>query len=436
MVVVCMGARGSLPVSAQDFIEQVHILAEQGDAEAQAALGRLYGTGTGAEQDYVEALRWFRRAAAQGVADAEYALGVWYVDGRGGLEPDDMEALRWFRRAAAQRVADAQNVLGYWYLNGRGGLEQSDEDAVRWFREAADQDLPGAQVQLGLAYEMGRGVEPDDVEALRWFRRAATQRDVERPLRWFRSDLITVADGREHLERVANRRSMGTGRWYDAEGEQRIRITAEQGAAKAQYQLGDMYRRGVGLKRNYAEALHWYREAAEQGLADGYYGLGLLAHGRGDLEEALRWYREVAEQGVAYGQYEVAHMLADVWEGDRRSNDAEAARLYHAAAEQGFAKAYCNLAGMYEYGLGVEQDDAEAARWQRLCDAEVDDYPWWWSDTPGGRPLDEYEMAARYEYGVGVEQDDAEAIRWYGMAAEQEHLISELAQSAVERLEK
>jgi len=44
------------------------------------------------------------------------------------------------------------------------------------------------------------------------------------------------------------------------------RKAAEQGFAKAQYNLGVKYANGQGVKRDHAEAVRWYRKAAEQGL--------------------------------------------------------------------------------------------------------------------------------------------------------------------------
>jgi TPR repeat protein len=35
-----------------------------------------------------------------------------------------------------------------------------------------------------------------------------------------------------------------------------------------------MYEKGQGLAQDYAEALKWYRKAADQGNADAQYGLG------------------------------------------------------------------------------------------------------------------------------------------------------------------
>ena len=48
--------------------------AEQGVAEAQFALGLLYYIGNGVPQDYAEAAGWFRKAAVQGNKDAKEAL--------------------------------------------------------------------------------------------------------------------------------------------------------------------------------------------------------------------------------------------------------------------------------------------------------------------------------------------------------------------------
>ena len=62
-------------------------------------------------EDDAEAVRWYRLAAEQGDASAQYSLGVMYDFGRGVLE-DDAEAVRWYRLAAEQGDADAQNRLG------------------------------------------------------------------------------------------------------------------------------------------------------------------------------------------------------------------------------------------------------------------------------------------------------------------------------------
>ena len=66
---------------------------------------------------------------------------------------------------------------------------------------------------------------------------------------------------------------------------------AEQGYARAQYDLGVMYDEGDGVPENDVEAVRWFRLAAEQGNALAQYNLGLMyANGRGVPQTNLRAY--------------------------------------------------------------------------------------------------------------------------------------------------
>ena len=84
-----------------------------------------------------------------------------------GVLKDDAEAIRWYRLAAEQGLADAQYNLGVKYANGEDVLK-NDVEAVRWFRLAADQSYAWAQSRLGAMYANGEGVLKDDAEAVRW----------------------------------------------------------------------------------------------------------------------------------------------------------------------------------------------------------------------------------------------------------------------------
>ena len=70
----------------------------------------MYNNGQGVPQDYQEAARWYRKAAEQGNANAQYNLGIMYYNGR-GVPEDDSEAVRWFKKAAAQGYANAKKTL-------------------------------------------------------------------------------------------------------------------------------------------------------------------------------------------------------------------------------------------------------------------------------------------------------------------------------------
>ncbi len=79
------------------------------------------------------------------------------------------------------------------------------------------------------------------------------------------------------------------------------RPLAEQGNAKAQFNLGVMYDRGLGVPQDYAEAVKWYRKAAEQGNARAQRALGIMyRYGYGvakDFVLAHMWYDLAAAQG-------------------------------------------------------------------------------------------------------------------------------------------
>lgn len=89
---------------------------------------------------------------------------------------DDATAVDWFRKAADQGLADAQTMLGIAYDTGKG-VGQDDVAAASWYRKAADQGNVHAQSQLGLMYEKGRGVAQDYVAAASWYRKAAERGD-------------------------------------------------------------------------------------------------------------------------------------------------------------------------------------------------------------------------------------------------------------------
>jgi TPR repeat protein len=60
----------------------------------------MYYKGNGVPQDYVEAVKWFRLAAAHGNAEAQSNLGVMYYKGN-GVPQDYVQAYKWFSLAAA-----------------------------------------------------------------------------------------------------------------------------------------------------------------------------------------------------------------------------------------------------------------------------------------------------------------------------------------------
>ena len=75
-----------------------------------------------------------------------------------------------------------------------------------------------------------------------------------------------------------------------------------------------MFYKGDGVPQDYAETVRWLRRAAEQGEARAQFNLGHMFHnGEGvaqDYAEAVRWFRRAAGQGHAMAQFNLGVMFA------------------------------------------------------------------------------------------------------------------------------
>jgi TPR repeat protein len=80
--------------------------------------------------------------------------------------------VEWFRKAADQGHAGAQFNLGNEYKRGVG-LTQDNSKATHWWRKAAQKGLLQAQHNIGMAYYFGSGIKQDRNKAMFWFRTAA-----------------------------------------------------------------------------------------------------------------------------------------------------------------------------------------------------------------------------------------------------------------------
>ena len=123
-------------------------------------------------------IKQLRLAAEQGVAEAQFRLGVMYATGR-GIPQDDQEAVKWFRLAAEQGGADAQYTLELRYVRGEG-VSQDYQEAAMWLRLAAEQGHASAQYSLGFRYARGDGVPQDYVQAHKWLNLAASRTTPEK----------------------------------------------------------------------------------------------------------------------------------------------------------------------------------------------------------------------------------------------------------------
>jgi hypothetical protein len=177
---------------------------------------------------------------------------------------------------------------------------------------------------------------------------------------------------------------------------------AEEGHAFAQVNLGMSYAAGqAGVAQDYAEAVRWFRKAADQNSALGQLYLGnMYAGGFGvakDPAQAVRWYRMAAAQGNAGAEFNLGNMYG---KGEGVPKDESEAAVWHKkAAEHGNEAAMIALGISYGLGRGVPQDYAAAVRWFRI-------------GAERGNAMAEFRLANMYAEGHGVPQDYVAAFTW------------------------
>jgi localization factor PodJL len=118
--------------------------------------------------------------------------------------------------------------------------------------------------------------------------------------------------------------------WFDR--------AARKGLTAAQFRLGALYEKGLGVNKDLAVARDFYRAAADKGHGKAMHNLAVLyaegINGAPDYRAAAEWFRKAAERGITDSQY--------------------------------------NLAILYARGVGVEQDLVQAYKWFFLAAQEGD----------------------------------------------------------------
>ena len=347
--------------------------AEAGNADAQFNLGIAWINGSAGTVDYEKARYWWEKAAAQGQRIAQYNLGVLYDEGR-SVSQDYRLAAQWYRKAAQQGFISAQYNLGNLYRDGKG-VPQNAYIARDWQEKAAAQGDRDAMYALGSLYQQGAlGISGNGQHALAsyWLEQAAMRGDAKAQyeLSW-RS---RYGYGIEKNQETANR-------W--------LQQAAENGNVEAQYRLGVCYYNGcfAEFRQDKRTGREWLEKAAAQGDSDMRFLIGMEYFFGSDYDDARRWLQPVVTSESDYASMAVS--LLDTI--DRAQDKKRPAAPANTAASP------------HEPSAPPRDAAAEAAEWQRRAEA--------------GDARAQYQLYFRYSLGDGVKQDQETANRWLQQAA-------------------
>jgi|GEM_PF-4774588 len=143
----------------------------------QYYVGLMYENGDGTQKDYIEAAKWYSRAAAEGQIDAQLHLAYLFREGK-GLPVSLAQAGFWFRKAAEMGNLRAQKELAGMCLEGIG-VDRNAVEAAKWFHKVAEKGDVASQVKLGDLCAKGLGVSLNLVEAQMWYILADKKGDRE-----------------------------------------------------------------------------------------------------------------------------------------------------------------------------------------------------------------------------------------------------------------
>ncbi|ASK26460.1 hypothetical protein BG910_00715 [Neisseria chenwenguii] len=280
--------------------ELYHQAAERGLTAAHWQLGLQYRYGQGVAQDAQRAAFHLKAAAENGLPQAQTALAEI-------LLPNDAEqALHWFQTASDAGSSDADAALAEIYLLGKHVPRDAEKARLLAERAAESGHSDGLRL-LGDIYRYGLGVETDAEKARQYYRKAADAGNIAAYQKLLSDSALNNQSDYSETKAAA--------------------LKLQQ--AEALYQQANAAHYGLMQQQNYAEALSFYRKAAQLGHRKAQTNLGMMYY---------------SAQGVA-------------------QDYAQAAQWFEAAALQGDTMAQYNLACLHFHGMGVPRNAETACTW-------------------------------------------------------------------------
>ena len=365
----------------------------------------LYGTKE-KKPDFRKAFPLLLLEARRGNGYACYDLGRMYLLGQ-GCEENEEEAQRWFRDAleafqTAETFAEKKGYLRYRIgkCNAYGhGTEQNYEKAARWFQQAVDENNPFAAYALAGQYLRGQGVEQSNAKAYSLFYMAATHE--KQPNAYSQYQL-----GKMYRDGIGTAVDLEQSRmWYAKAYAGFLAMEETMADDKLYYRLGSMNMTGTGTEVDLEKARYYFEKAAELGNADALYGLGKLYLKQKfpdfDPAKAVEYLEESAAKDNAFAKYQLGKLLC---QGELVPKDiARGLPLLEELAENGvtFASYIAGKVYLREEGW---QDIKKAILYFRQA-------------AEDGNSFAEYQLGKIYYFGNGVRADKEKGLEYLKEAA-------------------
>ena len=242
-------------------------------------------------------------------SDAQLVLGRLYL-GWQGFAKDEKKALRWTERSVRNGNEEAFKMLILLYQQGEH-IPKDEKKAVEWLEYGANKNMSWAAHNAGWAYQMGLGVEKDCKTAEKYYKQAydlGSSTSAANILFLYHGDDCNFDDDKERFK------------W--------AKILVEQGDARAYPLVGIYYVEGMGVQKDEAEGMRWFKKSAELKDPIGMYNLSRAYVAGTNNEKDLDAAADLAMASYSAGQEEALDMVLAIANAYLREDPPQKEKAY------------------------------------------------------------------------------------------------------------
>jgi TPR repeat protein len=371
----------------KEHLPQLQEASDSGDPIAKTKLANCYANGWVLDRDINRALTLYEEASNLGYTEAQFRLGLCHYLGEGTVQ-NRVKAQASFKQAnsfghlgaetflaveSASKAFDTEPEVGNLILNGiRAIFEHKVVEAAPFLDQAQKSLEKKETLRNAVQYMLGYVYEQSSIDS-----------DAKQKYRSAYFCGLSFAIKR-----------------FDPWELYQIRLQAEDGKAKFQYQLGNRYLKGEGVNADESMAIFWLTKAATQGLGNAQCDLSELylqkyrSEQTGEARnEAYKWAEMAIQSGLVLPARDIQAQLTPFSTLVQQAEEGNVSALYQVG--------YC-----YLKGVEVKANLSTAIEWWKKAAQNGDAYT---QDFLAGLYREKYE-------NTGNEDDLVEAYH-YAQAA-------------------
>ena len=350
-------------------IKNIEFEANQGNAEAQVKLGRIYLSGLGVDVDYKKAHNCFVKAAKAQNADGYAYLAYTYALGL-GVEKNDEKVVSYFQKASELNDDYSSFALGFIYRKGLFGVEKDEAQALEYVQKASNNNFGPAKYEHAFLLE----------KQANKLKKSNDAQDVKKADEMKAQILALYKDSANSnyapaQYALAVRLLKENNPQKDVEAFKYLEAAKEGDYALAYYALATLYDEGRGCEQDFYKSFEYYEKAYELGykkavldIANAYiYGLGC----KQSYKSALDVCRDAVNGGIQEANY-FAGMCFEYGLGV--DQDYEKAIELYGYASYSYFPATIKLGQIYDpyYGIGADEVGAREEYEQAAQNGSID----------------------------------------------------------------